>query len=71
MPGKKDISVVYGVEISTHYQGTGFHVLGKYQFDIHNSKLNEKLYTLKNVRHIYLKEVSKKFRGVRVYCLCW
>ena len=44
---KKDISVVYGVEISTHYQGTGFHVLG-YQFDIHNSKLNEKLYTLKN-----------------------
>lgn len=58
---KKDISVVYGVEISTHYQGVGFHVLG-YQFDLHNPKLNEKLYTLKNARHIYLKEVSKKLK---------
>lgn len=65
---KKDISVVYGVEISTHYQGVGFHVLG-YQFDIHNPKLNEKLYTLKNARHIYLKEVSKKLEelGYIVY----
>lgn len=65
---KNDISVVYGVEISTHYKGTGFHVLG-YDFDIHNPKLNEKLYTLKNVRHIYLQEVSKKLKelGYIVY----
>lgn len=65
---KNDISVVYGVEISTHYQGVGFHVLG-YQFDLHNPKLNEKLYTLKNARHIYLKEVSKKLKelGYIVY----
>lgn len=55
----KNINLINGVEISTKNEKAGIHVLG-YNFDINNKALKEKLHLLKNARHIYLKDVSKK-----------
>ena len=54
----QNISIIYGVEISTRFYGAGIHVLG-YNFDLKNSKLLNCLNKLKNARVDYLINVSK------------
>ena len=51
-----NIKIIPAVEISTKHHGKGIHVLG-YNFDINNNKLTDKLYTIRNARHIYLHKV--------------
>lgn len=55
----KNIRIINAVEISTKTDKTGFHVLG-YNIDICNPELKEKLYLLRNARHVYLHNVAKK-----------
>ena len=55
----KKVRLITAVEISTKYNGIGIHVLG-YNFNINNKQLKEKLYTLRNARHIYLHKVASK-----------
>ena len=55
---EKNINLIKGVEISTQ-DGVGIHVLG-YNIDINNKELNDMLYRLRNSRHIYLHDVTKK-----------
>ena len=55
----KKVRLITAVEISTKYNGIGIHVLG-YNFNINNDQLKEKLYTLRNARHIYLHKVASK-----------
>ena len=55
----KNIDIIKAVEISTKTDKSGIHVLG-YNFDIKNKELNEKLFLLRNARHIYLRDVAKK-----------
>ena len=55
----KEIELIVGVEISTKNKEGKFHILG-YNFDINNKKLKNKLYILKNARHIYLEKVASK-----------
>ena len=55
----KGINLIPGVEISTKINKCGIHVLG-YNFDINNNELIEKLSLLRNARHDYLYNVSKK-----------
>lgn len=59
----KNIKVINAVEISTKTDKAGIHVLG-YNFDINNKELKEKLYLLRNSRHIYLKAVSLKLKEI-------
>lgn len=59
----KNIKVINAVEISTKIDKAGIHVLG-YNFDINNKELKEKLYLLRNSRHIYLKAVSLKLKEI-------
>ena len=59
----KKIKVIDAVEISTKIDKAGIHVLG-YNFDINNKELKEKLYLLRNSRHIYLKAVSLKLKEI-------
>ena len=59
----KNIKVINAVEISTKIDKASIHVLG-YNFDINNKELNEKLYLLRNSRHIYLKAVSLKLKEI-------
>ena len=56
---EKNIKLILGVEISTKTKKCGIHVLG-YNFDLNNKELREKLYNLRNARHIYLRNVTKK-----------
>ena len=56
---EKNIKLIPGVEISTKTKKCGIHVLG-YNFDLNNKELREKLYNLRNARHIYLRNVAKK-----------
>lgn len=58
---KKGIKIIPAVEISTKYNGKGIHVLG-YNFDINNNELKDRLYRVRNVRHIYLHDVSLKLK---------
>ena len=55
----KNIKLINGVEISAKVGKATIHVLG-YNFDINNKELKEKLYMIRNARHIYLHDVSKK-----------
>ncbi len=55
----KNIKIINGVEISTKVEKAGVHVLG-YNFDINNQELKNKLSVLRNARHDYLHNVSKK-----------
>ena len=58
---KNDIKIIKAVEISTKIDKCGIHVLG-YNIDIDNEKLNQKLFALRNARHIYLHDVSNKLQ---------
>lgn len=55
----KNIELVVGVEISTKTNKSGIHVLG-YNFDLNDQEFKERLYNLRNARHIYLKKVASK-----------
>jgi len=54
-----NIKIINGVEISTKINKAGVHVLG-YNFDLKNEELIKKLSLLRNARHDYLYNVSKK-----------
>lgn len=56
---EKNINLIVGVEISTKAKKYGVHVLG-YNFDLNNKEFQEKLYTIRNARHIYLRKVANK-----------
>lgn len=56
---KKGIKLISGVEISTKYTKCGIHVLG-YNIDINDKTFKDKLYKIRNSRHEYLYNVSKK-----------
>ena len=58
---EKNIKIIPAVEISTKFKGIEIHVLG-YNFDINNKKLKDKLYYIRNARHIYLYDVSSKLK---------
>lgn len=54
-----NIKLIPAVEISTKTNKAGIHILG-YNIDINNNKLQIKLKELRNARHDYLHNVSKK-----------
>ena len=56
-----NVKLIPAVEISTKYKGIGIHVLG-YNFDINNKLLIDKLYSIRNARHIYLHSVAVKLK---------
>ena len=56
---EKGIKLIPAVEISTKTEKSGVHILG-YNLNKDYPKLKEKLSSLKNVRHAYLLNVSKK-----------
>lgn len=55
----KNIKIINAVEISTKASKVGIHVLG-YNFDLNDKKFQEKLLKIRNARHDYLNNVSKK-----------
>ena len=55
----KNIKIINAVEISTKTEKAGIHVLG-YNFDINNKVLKDKLFLLRNARHVYLHKVALK-----------
>ena len=55
------VKLITAVEISTKYKGIGIHVLG-YNFDINNKRFTDKLYSIRNARHIYLHNVATKLK---------
>ena len=58
---ENNVKLITAVEISTKYNGIGIHVLG-YSFDINNKKFTDKLYSIRNARHIYLHDVATKLK---------
>lgn len=56
---EKKIKIIPAVEISAKTDKCGVHILG-YNIDINNEILQEELYKLRNVRHVYLHDVAKK-----------
>ena len=58
---EKKITIIPAVEISTKSDKCGIHVLG-YNIDIHNEEFKQKLFVLRNVRHIYLHDVAEKLK---------
>lgn len=56
-----NVKVITGVEISTSFNGIGVHILG-YNLDINNKILKERLFSLRNIRHKYLVDVSIRLR---------
>ena len=58
---ENNVKLITAVEISTRTNKCGIHVLG-YNFDINNMKLKEKLYAIRNARHIYLHDVATKLK---------
>lgn len=55
----KNVKLINAVEISTKSKKAGIHVLG-YNFDLNDKKFQERLYKIRNARHDYLYNVSKK-----------
>ena len=55
----KKIKLITAVEISTKTAKSGIHVLG-YNINLNNKELINKLYKLRNARHIYLHDVAEK-----------
>ena len=62
----KSIKLIPGVEISTKSSKVGIHVLG-YNFDLNNKEFRDKLYEIRNQRHIYLRNVAKKINELGYY----
>lgn len=62
----KNIKLIPAVEISTKASKAGVHVLG-YNFDWKDEKFKEKLFKLRNIRHDYLHDVSKKLEEIGYY----
>ena len=62
----KNIKLIPAVEISTKTNKAGVHVLG-YNFDLDNKEFKEKLYNIRNARHIYLHDVAKKLKSLGYY----
>lgn len=62
----KSIKLIPGVEISTKSSKVGIHVLG-YNFDLNNQEFRDKLYEIRNQRHIYLRNVAKKLNELGYY----
>lgn len=60
---KNNINLIPAVEISTKINKAGIHVLG-YNFDTTNTELLEKLTLLRNARHDYLYNVTKKLNDL-------
>lgn len=58
---ENNVKLITAVEISTKYKGIGIHVLG-YNFDFNNKKFTDKLYSIRNARHIYLHYVATKLK---------
>ena len=56
---EKNINLIHAVEISTKTKKTGIHVLG-YNFNLEDKNFKQKLSLLRNARHDYLYNVSKK-----------
>lgn len=59
----KKIKIIPGVEISSKNEKAGIHVLG-YNFDLNNKELKEALFKIRNSRHEYLHNVSKKLNEI-------
>ncbi len=62
----RNIKLIQAVEISTKTSKAGIHVLG-YNFDLNNNQFQEKLYKVRNARHDYLHNVSKKLDSLGYY----
>ena len=60
---KQGITLIVGVEISTKYEGKGFHVLG-YNFDYRDEELNSLLKKIREVRSKYLMDVNEKLNDL-------
>lgn len=60
---EKNIKLIPAVEISTKIEKVGIHVLG-YNIDLKDNNLLEKLNLLRNARHDYLNEVSKRLSSL-------
>lgn len=60
---EKEVELIYGVEISTKYQGTGIHVLA-YDFDLNDENFRQMLDENKNQRMIYFHDVTKKLNSL-------
>ena len=58
---ENEIKLIPGIEISTKTKKCGIHILG-YDIDIHNKEFLEKLEKIRNARHDYLYNVSKKLK---------
>lgn len=56
---KNNINLITGVEISSKGRKCGIHILG-YNIDINNKKFKNELKKIRNFRHEYLNDVSKK-----------
>lgn len=59
----KNIKLINAVEISTKNNKAGIHVLG-YNFDLKDTKFRERLSKIRNSRHDYLHNVSKKLNNL-------
>ncbi len=55
----KNVKLINAVEISTKGKKVGIHVLG-YKYDLNDNKFKERLSKIRNARHDYLHNVSKK-----------
>ena len=55
----KNVKLINAVEISTKNKKAGIHVLG-YNFELNDKKFQQRLYKIRNARHDYLYNVSKK-----------
>ena len=62
----KKVKLISAVEISTKINKAGIHVLG-YDFDLNNIEMQEKLYKIRNARHEYLHNVTKKLNQLGYY----
>ena len=58
---ENNVKLITAVEISTRTNKCGIHVLG-YNFDINNKRFTDKLYSIRNARHIYLHDVATKLK---------
>ena len=62
----KNIQIISAVEISTKNNKAGIHVLG-YNIDLNSKIFREKLYKIRNARHEYLHNATKKLQEIGYY----